>query len=139
MPPDRPLRLPARGLYRRLAAGLPPLREHESLLAHLQAILNTHLGESLSAPGLGIVDFADIVHGFPGSAQVLALSIRTTLLQHEPRLRAVHVAPAESADLLALAFDISARFTDERRGPLQVRTELSVGGRFHVQGAQDTR
>ncbi len=130
----RTLRSPARGLYRRLAGGAPRRSEQESVLAHLQALLNSHLGESMSAPGLGILDFADIVHGFPASTQVLSHSIRTTILQHEPRLRTVTVTPSTSDDPLALAFEISGRLVgDDRHGPLRVRTELSASGHFHVQ------
>lgn len=135
MPPldPRALRSPARGLYRRLAGGARR-SEHESVLAHLQALLNSHLGESLSAPGLGILDFADIVHGFPASTQVLSHSIRTTIIQHEPRLRSVTVTPTHSDDPLALAFEISGKLAgDDRRGPLRVRTELSASGHFHCQ------
>ena len=128
-------RVPVRGLYRRLAGGLPRPRPHDSVLAHLQVILNTHLGESLSSATLGILDFADIVHGFPASTQVLALSIRTTVLLHEPRLRDVAVKSVESSDPLALAFEISVRFNDAGRSPLRARTELSASGHFHIQGS----
>jgi type VI secretion system protein len=129
----RAQRSPARGLYRRLLGG-PRRGDQESVLAHLQVLLNSHLGESLSAPGLGILDFADIVHGFPASTQVLSHSIRATILQHEPRLRSVTVTPTHSDDPLALAFEISGRLVgDDQRGPLRVRTELSAGGRFHCQ------
>ena len=130
----RGVRVPARGLYRRLAGGLPRARDHESVLAHLQVILNTHLGESLSSPTLGILDFADIVHGFPASTQILALSIRSTVLLHEPRLRDVTVTSVESSDPLALAFEISARFSDAGRALLRARTELSASGHFNIQG-----
>lgn len=128
-------RAPARGLYRRLAGGSGKRSEQESVVAHLQAILNTHVGESMSALGLGIIDFADVVHNFPASAQVLLHSIRTTILQYEPRLRALSIQPVASSDPLALAFEISARYADERRGPLHLRTELSVSGRFQVQSS----
>ena len=128
-------RTPVRGLYRRLGGGLPRPRPHDSVLAHLQVILNTHLGESLSSATLGILDFADIVHGFPASTQVLALSIRTTVLLHEPRLRDVAVKSVVSSDPLALAFEISARFNDAARSPLRARTELSASGHFHIQGS----
>lgn len=131
----RLLRAPGRGLYRRLAGGTGRRSEQEAVVAHLQAILNTHIGESLSSAQLGIIDFADVVHNFPASAQALLHSIRATILQYEPRLRAVSIQPVSSSDPLALAFEISARYVDERRGPLRLRTELSVNGRFHVQGS----
>ena len=126
-------RTPARGLYRRLVGG--KRGDQEAVIAHLQAILNTHVGESMSSAELGIIDFADVVHNFPASAQVLLHSIRATILQYEPRLRTLSIQPVASSDPLALAFEISARYVDDRRGSLRLRTELSVSGRFHVQGS----
>ena len=128
-------RAPARGLYRRLAGGQSRRSDQEAVVAHLQAILNTHIGESPSSAELGIIDFADVVHNFPASAQALLHSIRATILQYEPRLRTLNIQPVASSDPLALAFEISARYVDERRGPLRLRTELSVSGRFYVQGS----
>lgn len=128
-------RAPARGLYRRLLGGSSRRSDQEAVVAHLQAILNTHVGESLSAAELGIIDFADVVHNFPASAQALLHSIRATILQYEPRLRTLNIQPVVSGDPLALAFELSARYVDDRRGPLRLRTELSVSGRFHVQGS----
>jgi len=128
-------RAPARGLYRRLLGGSSRRSDQEAVVAHLQAILNTHVGESLSAAELGIIDFAEVVHNFPASAQALLHSIRATILQYEPRLRTLNIQPVVSGDPLALAFEISARYVDDRRGPLRLRTELSVSGRFHVQGS----
>ena len=128
-------RAPTRGLYRRLAGGSSRRSEQEAVVAHLQAILNTHIGESLSAAELGIIDFADVVHNFPASAQALLHSIRATILQYEPRLRTLNIQPVASGDPLALAFEISARYVDDRRGPVRLRTELSVSGRFLVQGS----
>jgi type VI secretion system protein len=102
------------------------------VLAHLQVLLNARRGESLSAPEIGLIDFADVVHGFPASAQVLVQTIRAMILKHEPRLRKVAVYPVESDDDLVLAFEISALFVTRDRGPLRVRTELSSSGHFSV-------
>ncbi|HEY0135790.1 MAG TPA: type VI secretion system baseplate subunit TssE [Nannocystis sp.] len=132
---NRLVRTPGRGLYRRLAGSTVRRSEQEAVVAHLQAILNTHIGESMSSAQLGIIDFADVVHNFPASAQALLHSIRATILQYEPRLRTVSIQPVASSDPLALAFEISARYVDERRGSLRLRTELSVNGRFNVQGS----
>jgi type VI secretion system protein len=120
-----------RGLLGRLAGRGPAGDAHAAVCAHLQALLNTRLGESLCAPGLGLVDFADVVHGFPASAQVLVTGIRAMLLAYEPRLCAVQVRLVPSADALALAFEISAKFADGR-AQLRLRTELSSSGRFDV-------
>jgi type VI secretion system protein len=120
-----------RGLLGRLAGKADRKDEQASVLAHLQALLNTRTGESFAAPDLGLVDFADVVHGFPASAQVLVQGIRAMILAYEPRLRSVQVRPIASADALALAFEISARFV-AGRGQLRLRTELTSSGHFEM-------
>jgi len=86
----------------------------------------------MTAPELGLVDFADVVHGFPASAQVVVQGIRTMLLRYEPRLRAIHVVPMRTDDPLTLSFDITARFVGQGRRVLRLRTELSASGHFEV-------
>lgn len=124
-----------RGLLARLSSGGQRLGELESIVAHLQELLNTRIGESLSAPDFGIVDFADVVHNFPEATQVLQQSIRATILKYEPRLRNVSVHPAASSDSLMVAFEISARLASgQQRGVFRVRTELTPSGQMVVSG-----
>lgn len=123
----------SRGLLGRLGQAGPRPGKQEHVLAHLQALLGTRLGESLSTPGMGLTDFADIVHGYPASMQVLVHAIRTMLSQYEPRLRAITVTPAASDDPLTLALEISARF-DDTGSAVHMRTELTASGRIHVSG-----
>mgnify|MGYP001160600032 FL=1 len=128
----RPLR---RGLLARLSSGGQRVAELESIVAHLHELLNTRVGESLSAPDFGIVDFADLVHNFPEATQVLQQSIRATVMKYEPRLRSVSVTPVPSQDPLSLAFEISGRLASgAHRGPFRVRTELSSSGKMQVSG-----
>ena len=104
-------RAPRRGLLARLSSGGQRIAELESIVAHLQELLNTRIGESLSAPDFGIVDFADLVHNFPEATQV------------------------PSNDPLSLAFEISGRMASgTHRGPFRVRTELNSSGKMQVSG-----
>lgn len=105
------------------------------MLAHLHALLSTRLGESLSAPRLGLVDFADIVHSYPSSMQILVQTIRSMLTQFEPRLREISVRPVATHDPLTLALEISAELDDGEGGAVHMRTELTASGRIHVSGA----
>jgi len=124
-----------RGLLARLSSGGQRVAELESIVAHLHELLNTRVGESLSAPDFGIVDFADLVHNFPEATQVLQQSIRATIMKYEPRLRSVSVTPMPSQDTLSLAFEISGRLASgAHRGPFRVRTELSSTGKMQVSG-----
>lgn len=124
-----------RGLLARLSSGGGRVSELESIVAHLHELLNTRVGESLSAPDFGIVDFADVVHNFPEATQVLQQSIRATILKYEPRLRSVSVHPVPSADTLTVAFEISGRLASgAQRGVFRVRTELTPEGKMQVSG-----
>ncbi|WAS95838.1 type VI secretion system baseplate subunit TssE [Nannocystis punicea] len=128
-------RAPRRGLLARLSTGGQRIGELESIVTHLQELLNTRSGESLSAPDFGIVDFADVVHNFPEATQVLQQSIRATILKYEPRLRNVSVHPVPSGDTLMIAFEVSARLASgAQRGVFRVRTEMTSTGKIQVSG-----
>ena len=109
--------------------------EVESIVAHLRDLLNTRLGESLAAPTAGVVDFADVVHGFPEAAQTLQRSIRDAIQRFEPRLRNVTVRLVDGREALTLVFEISARLAGQARGEsLRVSTELTSDGLLRVSG-----
>ena len=124
-----------RGLLARLSSGGQRVSEVESIVAHVYELLNTRVGESLAAPDLGIIDFADLVHNFPEATQVLQQSIRATIMKYEPRLRSVSVTPTPSNDPLSLAFEISGRLASgSQRGPFRLRTELTSTGKMQISG-----
>lgn len=124
-----------RGLLARLSSGGQRVSEVESIVAHVYELLNTRVGESLAAPDLGIIDFADLVHNFPEATQVLQQSIRATIMKYEPRLRSVSVTPTPSNDPLSLAFEISGRLASgSQRGQFRLRTELTSTGKMQISG-----
>lgn len=126
----------ARGLLSRLASSDPsrPVDQIHSIVGNLRVLLNTRLGDSMSAQGFGVLDFVDLVHEFPAAGQIIQRSIRDTIATYEPRLRNVRVRLVTSGDPLSLAFEVSARLaSDKRRGLVRVRTEMSQGGRVKVE------
>ncbi len=122
-----------RALLSRIA-GVGPVDETESIVAHLRALLNTRIGEAPCAPALGIADFADIVHTFPSGIQQLAASMRTTILESEPRLRAVTVRHVPGEDPLVLRFEIQAQPAARGARALRLSTTVRPGGRVDVAG-----
>jgi type VI secretion system protein len=107
--------------------------EVELIVGNLQALLNTRLGDAVSAEGFGVVDLVDIIHDFPAAAQIMQRSIRATIAKYEPRLRNVSVRTVPSDDPLVLTFEISGRLMgDKRRGVVRLRSEMSHGGRVTV-------
>jgi type VI secretion system protein len=123
-----------RGLLSRLNAGAAKeLDENDSITAHLRVLLNTRKGEAITAPGFGIVDFTDLVHGFPVSIQTLLQSIRATVLEYEPRLKNVTVRHAPSDNPLLLRFEITAQLAGKgTKGTLRFQTQMSAGGQVDV-------
>jgi type VI secretion system protein len=121
-----------RGLLSRIAGDGARLDEVESILAHVRALLNTRRGETPSAPGLGVADFTEVAHAFPGGLEELARSIRATLLEFEPRLKAVSVSPLPGDGRLILRFLIAAQLSGRSGRVLRMTTTVRPGGRIEV-------
>ena len=92
-------------------------RVADSVLAHLQRLLNTRHGDSMAVPRYGIPAFeAEHTTTSPAMQREIEKSIR----EFEPRLDGVRVRvlPRDPSDPLLVRFDISARLTtapDKRR------------------------
>ena len=126
----------SRGLLSRLASRDPGRRVDEvtSIINNLRVLLNTRVGDSMSAPEFGVVDLVDLVHDFPHAASAVQKSIKHAIAEFEPRLRNVRVRAVESGDPLTLAFEVSARLAgDKKRGLVRVRTQVTHGGRVKVE------
>lgn len=125
-----------RALLSRVGGGDPaPVDELRSILAHLQALLNTRQGDSPSAPGYGVLDFADLLHGFPASVQQLSKCIRATILEYEPRLKNVSVRQLPEENPLILRFEITAQLAQAKgTRTLRLATTVRPGGRVDVSG-----
>jgi len=108
--------------------------EIESIVEHVRALLNTRRGDAVCAPALGVADFADIVHAFPGGVDQLARSMRATLLEHEPRLKAVSVRHVPGEGELLLRFEIAAQLASRAGKTLRMATTVRPGGRIDVAG-----
>jgi type VI secretion system protein len=128
--------LGARALLSRIASrDTRPVDPVESIAANLRALLNTRRGDCVTAPDFGILDFADVVHDFPGGIQQLARSIRSTVLQYEPRLRNVAVRHLPDDNLLTLRFEITAQVADGKAPrTLRFATTVKPGGHVDVAG-----
>jgi predicted component of type VI protein secretion system len=84
---------------------------------------------------MGVPDFTDLVHNFPGSGLTLTKAIRATVMLYEPRLRNVLVRYVPTDLPLVVRFEISAQIADEASTAVRFRTEFSPGGRMEVWSA----
>jgi type VI secretion system protein len=125
-----------RALLSRIAGpDASPVDELQSILAHLRALLNSRQGDSPCAPRYGVVEFVDVALGFPAALPELAKSIRSTILEFEPRLKNVTVHQQPQDDPLVLRFEIAAQLARRgAAGSLQFTTTILPGGRIEIAG-----
>ena len=82
----------------------------DSIQEHLRQILNTRQGNVLISEEYGTPDFTEFLTEYPQSLRGFERAIRQTIMQYEPRLRAVRVAfTPQEEDRLAVKFQIFAK------------------------------
>ena len=86
----------------------------DSVLDHLQRILNTRQGSVMIGEDYGVPGFTDLRQTYPDGVRDFERSIRMTIQKFEPRLQniRVHFSPIED-DVLALRFQISGKLIAE--------------------------
>jgi type VI secretion system protein len=106
----------------------------DSVLGHLERILNTRRGGVPIADDYGMPDFTDFRYTYPDSLREVERAIRQMLQKYEPRLKAVRInfVPQED-DLLSLRFQINARLAaDGENIPVLFESLLDADGRFKL-------
>jgi type VI secretion system protein len=124
-----------RGLFARLATGEPRIKnaaaDVSSIVVHLRYLLNTRIGDALTAPDYGIEDLSDLTTSFPEATDIWRRSIRTTIEKYEPRLTNVRVNHVAGPNPLRVYFTISARLT-ENKAPVELETAVDTTGQFEI-------
>ena len=111
-----------------------PKRVIDSVLKHLQRILNTRQGSVPIGEDYGMPDFTYFLRAYPDSIREIERSIRETIQKYEPRLKAIQVnSIPNDEDVLSLRFQIIARLaTDEDKGPVLFESILGSDGKMSV-------
>jgi type VI secretion system protein len=112
-----------------------PRRIVDSVLRHLQRILNTKQGNVPIAKDYGVPDFTDFLNSFPDSLREIEKTIRLAIQKYEPRLTAVRVSfiPQEE-DPLSLRFQIIARLSTESKTQVFIETIVDSDGKIDIRG-----
>jgi type VI secretion system protein len=106
-----------------------------AILAHLRVLLNTRRGDAVTVPDFGVLDFSDVANEFPAAIPALVKSIRTTVLEYEPRLKNVSVRHLPDEHALVLRFEIQAQLAKGRTvRTLHLATTVRPGGHIDVSG-----
>lgn len=105
----------------------------DSVVEHLQRILNTRQGNVPVAEDYGIPDFVHFLQTYPDSVHQIEDSIRNAIDNYEPRLSGANVLfiPRESDELI-LRFQIIARLTVEGDRQILLETVVDTEGRIRV-------
>jgi len=116
--------------------GQDPKRMIDSIVRHLERILNTRQGSVQIADDYGIPDFTDTSSGFSDAIRNLERTIRNTIQKYEPRLQSVRVkfAPQEETTL-AVSFQIVGQLIlEEGKNPITFQSVMDSDGKFTIKG-----
>ncbi len=116
--------------------GPDPRRMIDSIIRHLERILNTRRGSAQIAEDYGIPDFTDLRSGFPEAIRDLERTIRNVLQKYEPRLESVRVKfiPQEE-NMLTVSFQIVGRLIlEEEKNPVVFESIMDPDGRVTIRG-----
>ncbi len=112
-----------------------PRRTFDSVMRHLQRILNTRQGNALIAEDYGVPDFTDMAQSGPESVRELERLLRQTIQKYEPRLKMVKVTfQAAEDDASSLRFQIVARLSTDAKTGVMFETSVSPDGRVELRG-----
>lgn len=126
-------------LFKRLERGADPTSTGRSVyrgddleaavLSHLQRMLNTRQGSSLTAPDYGIIELSELLHDFPNATGLMQRCIKNTILKYEPRLKNVQVRAVdgdEDQSQIFVYFEITAQliYPDGERQPIRFSTSV---------------
>ena len=117
-----------------LREGHDPARQINSILNHLQRVLNTKQGSVPIADDYGIPDFTDLPGAFStGSTHEVERIIKSVIEKYEPRLTKVRAGfIPQKEDMLALRFEIDARLATKEETPVTFETVVTAGGKINI-------
>ncbi len=109
-------------------------RAIDSVLGHLQRILNTRQGSVPIGEDYGVPDFTDLVQVYPDGVRDFEKSIRQTIQKYEPRLKSVRVyfLPPDE-DVLSVRFQITGKLaTEDHKDPVRFESEMGSDGKVSI-------
>ena len=114
--------------------GHDPARQINSILNHLQRVLNTKQGSAPIADDYGIPDFTDMPGAYSsGASHEMERVIRHVIEKYEPRLTRVRASfVTQEEDVLVLRFEIDARLATEENIPVTFQTVVNAGGKISI-------
>lgn len=105
----------------------------DSVLSHLQRILNTRQGNVPIAPDYGVPDFLNFLQTYPDSVHEIEHNLKNAIDKFEPRLSGASVTYVlDEDDALTLRFQIIACLTVEGGRKVFFETVVDSDGRIRI-------
>ena len=117
-------------------SSVDPKRIIDSVLDHLQQLLNTRQGSVSIGEDYGVPDFTELLHAYPDSVRDFERSIRQTIQKYEPRLDGIRVRLIpQDEELLSLRFQIMAKLvTEDYKEPVFFESVVDSDGKISITG-----
>jgi len=111
-----------------------PGRTIDSVLMHLERILNTRQGSVPIAEDYGIPDFTSFLDNYPDSLRDFERSIRQSIQKYEPRLKAIRVRfEPDEEDPLSLRFQIVGKLiSDDYKEQIRFESVMGSEGKIKI-------
>lgn len=120
----------------RQRTGVNSKRCIDSVIEHLNKVLNTRQGSTLMDPEFGLPDFSGIRASFPDCLNDLQQSVTQTIERYEPRLTDVYVEFIDQdKPSMKLIFRIEAMLHDEgEQRHVFLESSVDASGRMLFRG-----
>lgn len=110
----------------------------DSVMRHLQRMLNTRQGHVPIQPEYGMPDITDCAEGSPEALDRIRRAIRTSIEMFEPRLRRVRITHLPVSDDLNLHFGITGQLLmDREQVAVQFSTTVNPSGNATISIGRD--
>lgn len=111
-------------------------RQIDSIVEHLQKVLNSKQGTTLMDESFGMPDFTDLSALFPASVREIEKIIARIIERYEPRLFGVHVDfLMQDEHNLSLCFNIKAVMKQgSEQTPVQLESAIDTNGKTVIKG-----
>lgn len=105
----------------------------DSIIDHLQKMLNTRQGNVPIADDYGVPDFLDFLQSYPDSVREIESSLKSAIERYEPRLSGASVTfLPDEGNSLTLRFQISARLANDGERQVYFETMVDTDGKIVV-------
>jgi len=109
-------------------------RKIYSIINHLQRLLNSHQGSTLTAEDYGIPDITN-THGesITEISRRIERTLQEVIMKYEPRLTKVKVSTiSHKDDVLSLRFKLEAVLVTDNATPVVLETVVSSEGKVNI-------